>query len=54
MVKTTDCGQLAPGEHSLPILLETWGLRVMAYAYQMEVTTAEGVFTDCKVMTAAK
>jgi protocatechuate 3,4-dioxygenase beta subunit len=44
-------GDLDTGEHALSIDLEALGLPVTHYAYQIEVLTAEGLFTDCKVLS---
>lgn len=42
-----------PGEHQLAVNLKHLGLPNANYAYQIEVKNTNGIYKDCKLMTAA-
>lgn len=45
---------LAAGEHAIAIDRNALGLPTANYAYQLEVRTVDGVFRDCRLMTAER
>ncbi len=46
--------KLSSGDHTVDVNIRSLGLPAGNYVYQMEVLTADGLFKDCKVMTAGK
>ena len=51
---TVQMNNLPAGEHSIPLNFRELGLPAANYAYQIHVRNPNGVFTDCKVLTAQK
>ena len=47
-------GLLQSGTHEIEVDFEEQGLPIGNYVYQLEVSNADGVFRDCKMMTAAQ
>ncbi len=43
---------LAPGEHSVALDMKALGMPSANYAYQLVVENSNGVFQQCKMMTA--
>ncbi|TAE85157.1 MAG: hypothetical protein EAY81_06765 [Bacteroidetes bacterium] len=47
-------GLLQPGDHEIKIDLSAYGLPVENYVYQLELSNSNGVYRDCKMMTASR
>lgn len=45
-------GELAPGAHAVDVDLQALGLSLHHYVYQLQVLNDNGVFRQCKMMTA--
>jgi Dioxygenase len=43
---------LGVGDHSVVFTPRQWGLPTGNYAYQLEISNSDGVFRDCRMMTA--
>lgn len=50
-IKETD---LVPGDHTITVDPKSLGLPAATYLYQLQVSNSNGVFRQCKVMTAAR
>lgn len=53
-VYSKNLGQLATGAHQIDLNMETLGLPIVGYIYQLEVKNSNGKFVDSKMMTAMK
>ncbi|MCB0430076.1 MAG: T9SS type A sorting domain-containing protein [Flavobacteriales bacterium] len=53
-VATVNSGRLAAGQHQIILNLPSLGLSTANYVYQVEIHNANGIFRDCKMMTAAQ
>lgn len=51
---TTTMKNMPAGDHNIHLDFKTLGLQSANYVYQVEVRNPEGIFTDCKVLTAQK
>jgi len=51
-VATIEKTMLAAGEHLIPLDMKALGLSISNYVYQLEVKNSNGVYHDCKMMTA--
>ena len=54
IVKTILKSGLPAGDHAFELDMKSLGLASNNYAYQVEVQNANGIFRDCKLMTAVK
>ncbi len=53
-VASLNQGKLEAGPHEIIIHPQSLGLSAANYIYQLEAVNADGIFRDCKMMTAAK
>ena len=54
IVKTIEIKNLNAGDHEIKLDLAASGIARSSYAYQLEIKNSNGVFRDCKFMTAEK
>jgi hypothetical protein len=52
-VATVDKGKMGEGEQNILLNLKSLGLPNGSYIYQLQVSNSNGVFRQCKMMTAA-
>jgi protocatechuate 3,4-dioxygenase beta subunit len=53
-VATVQQNNLTSGDHNVTLNMQSLGLSTGNYVYQMTVKNKNGVFTDCKMMTAGR
>jgi protocatechuate 3,4-dioxygenase beta subunit len=53
-VKELNQGKLSTGDHSLTLNLSSLGISHGNYVYQIQVENSDGIFRECKMMTATR
>jgi protocatechuate 3,4-dioxygenase beta subunit len=48
------CGQLDAGEHAIPVNIKGLGIVHQSYVYQLQVKNSNGIYRQCKMMTASE